>query len=374
MEREDIKHIDRIRVSVDFLNEGTVLPGDAYDAGNRIILRSHVPLSGEVIRDLRKQGVRFIYYSPDNGSSSEAGDEGIEQFRARAHDLMAMIQNSMRNSRRPDMMKAEYFIDDLKKFAFANASSFLNLMKIRDFDDYIYTHPVNVGLLSMILAEKCGADDRTVMETGFGAVFQDIGKLILSRDILDKKEKLHDEEIMILRRHAETGSEFLRRYAGLTGEALDIVDQHHEWYNGRGYPRGLSDMQISTGAKYAAICDVFDAMITERPYKRAFPFREAVIFIIRGMAERFNPGITGFFLREMTPILMDEPVFPAETLVLLNTGEVARVIESHSISDDRPDVLIMTDRKKNRLRSFFDVDLSMDEERRIDRVLRFPQT
>jgi hypothetical protein len=168
MKKEYIKHIDRIKVSVDFLEDGAVLPGDAYGADNRLILRSHIPLSGEMIRDLRRRGLRFIYYSPDSGPSSEGCDGGIEQFRGWAHDLMGMIGHSMKSGLRPDMKKAESFIDDLKTFALANTSSFLDLMKISDFDDYMYTHPVNVGVLSMILAEKCGADERTVAETGLG--------------------------------------------------------------------------------------------------------------------------------------------------------------------------------------------------------------
>jgi putative two-component system response regulator len=146
----------------------------------------------------------------------------------------------------------------------------------------------------MILALKCGADDNTVRET-VSARIPGHREADISSEMLNKKEKLHEDEMAILRMHASTGYDYLSRHVDSRRDALAIVDQHHEWFNGAGYPRGLSDGEISTGAKYAAICDVFDAMITERPYKRAFSFREAMIFIIRGMARQFNPSIAGLF-------------------------------------------------------------------------------
>ena len=373
MDSNTIRHIDRIEVKVDFIQVGTTLSGNVYDEGNHLLFKSHVPFTREMIVELKSKGIKSVYYTPANEILFNEQAKDIEQFRGRAGDLMNMMMESIKNNDRPDIESTKKFIRDLQRYSDINDNTYLQLMKIREHDDYTFTHSVNVGILTMLMAKKNGAGSELTREIGLGAVLHDIGKLAVPLEILNKKDKLLDKEVEVLRTHSQKGYDFLKQYYDISEEALAIVGQHHEWYDGKGYPGGINDEQIKTGAKYTALCDVYDALTTERPYKRAYEPREAMVFIMQESGGHFNPLITTRFIKEMTPMLMDEPIFPYETLVLLNTGEVAMVQEAHSIGDERPIVSIITDRNRKKLTRYFDVDLTMDGDRRIKRVVRFPQ-
>jgi len=371
MSSDPIRHVERVEVRVDFLEVGTTLSGNVYDEQNRLLFRSHIPFTRDMIDYLKKNGIQLIYYTPRNDSPVKTQSEGIEQFRSRARDIMDMLLEAVARNDRPDFNEARQFVRDLQNFIEADDSTLLPLMKIREYDDYTYTHSVNVGILSMMLAGKYGIDYEMVHDVGLGALLHDTGKLTIARELLNKQGKLSGDEIYIFRQHPVKGYEYMEQFKDVSEDVLAIIHQHHEWYNGNGYPRGLNDENMHTGAKFAAICDVYDALTTERSYKRAYTTSEALALIMRGAGTHFSPVLVSRFVRDMTPLLQKHPVFPPGTLVLLNTGEVAMVREVHSIGDDKPIVAIVTDNQRKRLARTFNIDLTMDATRNLEKVIRF---
>jgi putative nucleotidyltransferase with HDIG domain len=284
---------------------------------------------------------------------------------------MNMLLESVEKNDRPDLNEAKRLVRDIYEFIEADGSALLPLMKIREYDDYTYTHSVNVGILTMMMAGKYGFDGGMVHEMGLGALLHDTGKLTISRDLLNKQGKLSGDEINVFRQHPGKGYEYMAQFRDVSAEVLAIIHQHHEWYNGKGYPRGLNDETMHAGAKFAAICDVYDALTTARSYKRAYSTSEALALIIRGSGSHFSPVLVSRFVHDMTPLLQKHPVFSPGTLVLLNTGEVAMVKEAHSIGDDKPVVTIVTDNQRKRLNRAFNIDLTMDATRNLVKVIRF---
>ncbi|MCX8124080.1 MAG: HD-GYP domain-containing protein [Spirochaetes bacterium] len=352
----------RLEVIVEFMVPGATLSGDTYDSENNFLYPAYTVYTAEVIEQLKSKGIKRIYYTP-------AANTDATEFTQKAKDIWEALFEAIRNNARPNLEQSKEFVLSLHSYVKQNKDRFLYLMKIKDFDDYTFTHSVNVGILAMAMASKHGLEERLVREIGLGAFLHDVGKLMIPVEILNKKEKLTDSEFELIKKHPEYGYEYVAKHDHIPPNALDVILHHHENYNGKGYPQSLQDEDIPIGAKITAICDVYDALITARPYKRAYSSREAILTIIKESRAKFNPVLVSRFVRDMTPILQKDPILPVGSLVLLTTGEVAQVQELHSTGDLRPIVKILTNDKQQKIARPFTVDLTMDSTRSVKRIL-----
>ncbi len=221
--------------------------------------------TAEIIDTLKAKGVKRIYYTPAENNDATA-------FTEQAQDIWESLFEAVRTNARPDLEQTKDFVLSLHKYVKQNKDRFLYLMKIKDYDDYTFTHSVNVGILAMTMASKHGLEEKLVREIGLGAFLHDVGKLMIPKEILNKKEKLTGDEFEVIKKHPEYGYEYVAKHDHIPPNALDIVLYHHENYNGKGYPKNLQDEEIPIGARITSICDVYDALITPRPYKRALFF------------------------------------------------------------------------------------------------------
>jgi len=165
-----------------------------------------------------------------------------------------------------------------------------NLMKIISHDQYTYTHSVNVGVKSVLLAKKLykSADKKLMNELGSGFFLHDLGKVNIDPSIINKQGKLTDEEIDMMRTHPEEGYKILNEAKYLTTEAWIIVMQHHERDDGNGYPRRLSGDEIHPYARICAIADIYDALTSKRSYKKEKKPVEALKIMHQEMSNHFN--------------------------------------------------------------------------------------
>jgi HD-GYP domain-containing protein (c-di-GMP phosphodiesterase class II) len=150
------------------------------------------------------------------------------------------------------------------------------LLAIRDYDAYTYSHSVNVGVLSLLVARKYfGQSDRhDLRELGIGFFLHDLGKIRINPDVIMKESLLTDEEMMEMRRHPLYGFDILKETNQLTTESKLIVLEHHEREDGRGYPYGLYGSEIHEYARICALVDMYDALTSDRPYRqRMLPFQ-----------------------------------------------------------------------------------------------------
>ncbi len=357
---EDIEK--RLEVIVEFMTPGATLSGDTYDSENNYLYPAYTVYTQDIINTLKTKGIKKIYYTP-----AENNDATL--LTQQAKDIWESLFKAIRNNARPDMNQTKDFVLSLHTYVKQNKDRFLYLMKIKDYDDYTFTHSVNVGILAMAMASKHGLEEKLVHEIGLGAFLHDVGKLMIPKEILNKKEKLTGDEFEIIKKHPEYGYEYVAKHDHIPPNALDIVLYHHENYNGKGYPQGFQDEEIPIGARITSICDVYDALITPRPYKRAYSSREAILAIMKETRVKFNPVLVSRFVRDMTPILQKEPLLPVGTLVLLTTGEVAQVEEPHSTGDLRPIVKILTNDRQQKIQRPFIVDLTMDTTRSVKKIL-----
>lgn len=156
-------------------------------------------------------------------------------------------------------------------------------------------HSFNVKELALILANKCGITDKSDLKNiEFGALMHDIGKIGVSDMIIKKPGPLDDNERTIMKTHAQIGYDIVKTIP-LLQEAAEMVYAHHERYDGTGYPRGLRGNEICTGARLLAVVDTFDALRSDRPYRKAVSLAETVLEINKNSGTQFDPDIVKIF-------------------------------------------------------------------------------
>lgn len=171
----------------------------------------------------------------------------------------------------------------------------LLLMHLDNYDHYTYVHSQNVASYSVLLGQRFDLSDKELNDLGTGAILHDIGKIFTDKQILLKKDKLSENEFIKISKHAEMGYIFLKNNYLLPDPIFDVVLQHHERFNGSGYPNNLSNSKISLYSKIVSVCDVYDALVSERPYKKSTSSSEAIGSIKNNSGTLFDPFIVENF-------------------------------------------------------------------------------
>jgi len=192
-----------------------------------------------------------------------------------------------------NIKEAKSGIADVVDFVIKNDKVADSMLKITSHDFYTYTHSVNVGILSVILAKKLlkGSDSHNMIELGAGFFLHDIGKVRVDAAVINKKGKLTNEEFENMKKHTSHGCEILSETNQLSEECRIIVMQHHERYDGTGYPLGLKYDEINIYGKICSIADVYDALTGERSYRKQLRPFEALKLMKEQMINHFQKEI-----------------------------------------------------------------------------------
>lgn len=182
-----------------------------------------------------------------------------------------------------------------------NKDAIYDLLSLRNYDYYTYAHSVNVAVMSIGLAAAIDIKIDDIEKLGTGALLHDIGKSVISHEVLNKQGRLSDTEYAIMKSHVIEGEKILRTHKEVPDESLDAVLQHHEKLTGKGYPMKLSGKEIKLFGRITAISDCYDAMTTRRPYKPAFtPFN--ALSILAKEAGDYDPELLEKFIKMLGKI------------------------------------------------------------------------
>lgn len=209
-------------------------------------------------------------------------------------------------------------VDEIASSVYRNPAALISVARLKTHDDYTYLHSVAVSALMLALARQLQLDERLVRVAGIGGLMHDLGKAFMPLEILNKPGRLTDEEFAIMKRHSGAGAQALEE-GGCEPEVVDIVLHHHERMDGRGYPHGLKDDEISLLSRMGAVCDVYDAVTSVRPYKR--PWDPAMA--MREMARwegHFDTRVFNAFVKSVG-------IYPVGSLVRLASERLAVILE-----------------------------------------------
>ncbi|GGC84174.1 HD-GYP domain-containing protein [Undibacterium terreum] len=211
-------------------------------------------------------------------------------------------------------------VEDIATSVMRNPGALIGLARLKNADDYTYMHSVAVCALMIALARQLKLDDEQTRAAGFAGLLHDIGKMAVPSTILNKPGKLTDDEFVSIKEHPAAGHKMLLDAKGVGEIALDVCLHHHEKMDGSGYPEGLAGEQISLYARMGAVCDVYDAITSNRPYKAGWCPAES----LRKMAEwskgHFDEKVFQAFVKSIG-------IYPVGTLVRLASGKLGVVVE-----------------------------------------------
>jgi putative nucleotidyltransferase with HDIG domain len=271
-------------------------------------------------------------------------EHGIE---ANVQDMMTMKQmygdavsvaeevwDSAGSEGKPDSTMARTMVDGLAQAVAQNRTGLLALTTLKNYDNYTFTHMVNVSILTMGQARGLGVDGPLLREFGLAALMHDIGKVRTPLEILNKPEKLTDEEFAIMKRHTVEGAEILRKTPEIPALAPVVAFEHHLRLDGSGYPQDVARSSLNLGTMLCSIADVFDAMRSQRAYQKAFPTERILQVLKRDDGQQFDQHLVRRFVQLIG-------IYPPGNLVRLNTGEVAVVLKVYAPDPHRPQVRVL---------------------------------
>lgn len=220
-----------------------------------------------------------------------------------------------------DLMRA---IDDSEAIA-------VDISALRTSDEYTFKHSVDVATMSMIIAKNMKMSSQDVYNIGIAGLLHDMGKSKIPLEILNKPGKLTTEEFSLMKEHSLMGYRIIKEKNEFNDSICFAVLQHHEKMNGSGYPMGVSSDKIVPYAKILSVVDVYDALVTERPYKKAYSQRTAVEMVMSMSGE--------LDINAMRSFLSSVILYPVDSTVELSNGEKARVVKNSELSALRPTVV-----------------------------------
>ncbi len=250
----------------------------------------------------------------------------------------------------PDPYQARAVVDSLAQAVAQNRTALMALTALKDYDNYTFTHMVNVSILVMAQARSLGIDGALLREFGLAALMHDIGKVRTPLDVLNKPDKLSDAEFAIMRMHVVDGAEILRRTPEMPALAPIVAFEHHLRLDGTGYPVGVKRASLNLGTMLCSISDVYDAMRSQRAYQGAYPTDRILAVLQRSDGMHFDQHLVRRFSQLMG-------LYPPGNMVRLDTGQIGVVIRTFAPDPRRPRVRVIIDPGGGRLPRPFDVNL-----------------
>ncbi len=274
-----------------------------------------------------------------------------------AIDYVKTTVNDVRAGKLVDKEGARKIVRTLVEEVMNNYQhTLLNLIDIRHHDEYTFSHSINVCVLSILMGIKKRLEKEELEELGLGGMLHDLGKIRIKHEILNKPGRLTKEEVDTMKHHPTYGYELLCFDQEIGAIPREIAYQHHEQYDGGGYPRGLKGKEIHQYAIIAALADVYDALTTDRPYRKRFLPHDAMRVIITDTDSKFSQESIRLFLEHMS-------IYPVGSMVRLNSGEVAVVIKSHERALIRPTLRMILNPRGDYYPEAHEVDLRKDRKR-----------
>jgi putative nucleotidyltransferase with HDIG domain len=282
------------------------------------------------------------------------GTVGDMQTMRRLYDDAVSIAGTLWDSARtegvPDADAARGMVDNLAQAVAQNRTALLALTALKNYDNYTFTHMVNVSILTMGQARGLAIDGPLLREFGMAALMHDIGKVRTPPEILNKPDKLTDSEFDIMRRHVVHGAEILRKTPEIPPLAPVVAFEHHLRIDGTGYPFGVERQGLNLATMLAGIADVYDAMRSQRAYQQAFPTDRILAVLQRNDGKQFDQNLVRRFAQLVG-------IYPAGNLVRLDSGEIAVVVRTYAPDPYRPRVRIVVTKQGVKLERPLDLNL-----------------
>lgn len=268
-----------------------------------------------------------------------------------ATKLVRGVMEEIRLGRQPEIDALRPMVEKIAGSVFRNSNAMLTMRRLKHFDDYTFLHSVGVCTILTGFCHSLEYDTTRIHDLALGALLHDCGKMRINLGVLNKPARLSDDEFLHVKSHVMLGADLLRQLPGMSPVAFEPVEQHHERYDGSGYPRRLKGEEISEAGRMTALADVYDALTSTRVYRGALSPAEAIRRLFEWSKHHFDPQLMQAFVKSIG-------IYPVGTLVRLESERLGVVVEQREKSLLTPVVRVMYDARRRYYLPPEDVDLS----------------
>lgn len=326
----------KFKIKIEDISDGQ-LERDIYDAQGQLLLSKGSMLTMQTINSLKRRQIYEVYIvmeEQDPGSAQEhhekpeerkeikSGIAPIEEIYSEALSFVEGFMSDIRQNRQMDIAAVENTVNVFTKNMTSDDDLIKQLRRIKDKDAYLYTHSVNVSLLSIMIGRWLELDEQTINKLGVAGMLHDIGKVHIPDEILLKPAALTAREYEIIKNHSVLGYRLLQHQPDVDQQIMAAVLMHHERMDGSGYPAGLSRGTIPSLASIIAVADTFDAITSKRVYSdKRTPYVAADIIMKESLAGKVDARISKVFYDHILSLSVNDKVLLSNRLL----GEVVLI-------------------------------------------------
>lgn len=318
------------------LREGMIVEKNLYNKNGSVLIARNTKLKNSYIERIKKLGYSGIYITDDISKDIEIENVIDDNLRIQAVQSVkkTFVKSTNNNISTTSINESKELIKNIVESIINTRNLMVNIIDIKVFDDYTYYHSTNVAVLSIVLGISMGLRKELLYDLGLGALLHDIGKVFINKNILNKNGKLTKDEYNLIKEHTTLGYNYLNKNVSLPTRAYLSVLQHHERFDGSGYPNNLKGKDISIFGKIIAIADVYDALTSDRPYRKALLPSEAVEYLMASGGSMFDTELIKIFVTKVAP-------YPLGMCVQLSNGLSGIVCQNYDNAIMRPKIKIV---------------------------------
>lgn len=317
-----------------------------YTAEGKILLNAGVSLSQYYIKNLIKKNIPAVYIDDELSKDIDIDDVIDYEVKVQAisniKNIFEKASESVFSGRSDTIGFVSYeHYKDVRNIIFSimgnvkkNKNSLFNIIEVMSTDLSVYTHSVNVAILSVLTGMSMKLNDQQLTDLGIGAMMHDIGKVRISDALLNKSDPLTPAEFDEIKKHSSEGYFMVKDNSTISSIVKNIILFHHERLDGSGYPLGIGEDRINKYIRIVSMADIFDAMVTKKAYRKSIPGYKAIEHLQSKLGTELDKDVFSHFIKNVA-------LYPKGTGVVLNTGEKGIVIDVEENNPTRPTVRVI---------------------------------
>ena len=295
------------------LREGMQVAKTLYGKNSEKLLVVGIVLNSKYIEGIQRLKYPGIYIDDDISRDVEIISTISDELRIESANGIKKLFTSTKDHKDPGSRTAEVQkqVESIVDELVANRNMMVNMIDLKCFDNYTYLHSVNVAVLSVVLGLAMNLERTVLTRLGMSAILHDIGKIFINKKIVNKPGILTDEEFEEMKKHSQLGHDYAKEKFKLPLTSYAGIIDHHEKFNGTGYPSKKTGGQISLFGRIITLADIYDALTSERPYRPAMKPSDAIEYIMGNLETIFDPYLATMFIRKIAPYPRrhDRPAF-----------------------------------------------------------------
>jgi HD-GYP domain-containing protein (c-di-GMP phosphodiesterase class II) len=318
-----------------------ILGDNLYNNNGELLLSRGLALSIDYLKSIHRLKYNGIYIEDDiskdipmfaliSDTVKAETIKGIKDIYIHSEQNKADVRKDMKSIK----LQADKIVEEI----LSNRSTMFNIIDMKVYDDYTYYHSVNVAVLSVVIGMAIDMDREELGNLGLAALLHDIGKVFIDKDVLNIPGQYKPDEYEEMKKHSLLGCDYLKKQYCINDRTYMGILDHHEKYGGGGYPNNIKGVRISLYGRIINIADVYDALTSDRPYRKALIPSEAMEYIMGASMNLFDPKIVEVFAKKIA-------AYPIGTCVKLSNGLSGIVIDNFEDYNLRPKLRIFKDQE-----------------------------